>query len=133
MVRCCDYMRRSWVARILVVDDDEGIRSFLKRKLGQAGHDVSAAESGVAASQLMRESHFDLAITDIIMPEKDGLETIIELRATKCPSMKIIAMSGGGIGLAKDYLHVARQLGADATIAKPFDFEDLLNIISSLV
>ena len=121
------------MARILVVDDDEAVRSLLKRKLGKAGHEVSTAESGVAASQLLRESVFDLTITDIIMPDKDGLETIIELRGKNWPGMKIIAMSGGGIGLARDYLSVARQLGADATIAKPFDFDDLLNTISSLV
>jgi DNA-binding response OmpR family regulator len=121
------------VARILVVDDDEGVRSLLTRKLGMVGHEVSTAESGVGAARLAKASHFDLMIIDIIMPDKDGVETIMEIRKTSSPGMKIIAMSGGGIASATDYLYIARQLGADATIAKPFDFDDLLSTIASLV
>lgn len=120
------------MARILIVDDDADIRSFLTRKLTQARHEVREAENGIDASRILRKERFDLVITDIIMPDKEGLQTIMELKSTTHPHLKIIAMSGGGIGSARDYLHMARELGADATIAKPFSLDDLLGKIAEL-
>jgi DNA-binding response OmpR family regulator len=120
------------VARILIVDDDEGIRSFLTRKLTQAGHAVREAENGAVASRIMRGEPFDLIITDIFMPDKEGLETIMELKGTTTPDLKIIAMSGGGIGPADEYLSIARRLGADSTISKPFSLEELFAKIAAL-
>lgn len=115
------------MARILVVDDDQGIRSYLRRKLADAGHEVSEAENGLAAARIMRDDRFTLVITDIIMPEKEGIETIMEFRK-KYPEIKIIAMSGKG-----NFLKMAQHLGADATLAKPFDFDDVLRAVASLV
>ncbi len=107
------------MARILLVDDDELLRNVLALTLRKMGHVVIEARNGREALELSADGLPDLLITDLIMPEKEGLETITTIRQIH-PTVKVIAMSGGGRGDATDYLNVARLLGADRTLQKPF-------------
>ena len=114
--------------RILVVDDDDGIRKPLALFLKVCGYEVGTAEEGFAALELFQQQPFDLVILDLIMPEKEGLETMIEMRRLQ-PDVKIIAISGGGRIEAGDYLKLAEQLGAVATMEKPFWQIDMLRVV----
>ena len=118
--------------RILIVDDDEPLRRLLSQALARAGYAVITAENGVAALRLYREEPVELVITDLIMPEKEGFETIMELRRIE-PNLKIIAISGGGRVDAGDYLPTARHLGAARTLAKPFSFQEMLEAVKGLL
>lgn len=120
------------MARILVVDDEQMIRDFLEYVLVDAGHEVHTAENGFAAQKLCRIMGFDLLITDILMPEMDGMELIQEMQQ-HYPQMKIIAMSGGGRCSPQDYLEIAGVLGVSSTIAKPFANQDLLNRVEEVL
>jgi YesN/AraC family two-component response regulator len=118
--------------RILVIDDDFHVRDMLERLLRKAHHDVETAADGAEALRRHRQSPVDLVITDIIMPEKEGLEMIAEFRK-EYPSVKLIAISGGGrIGPA-NYLKLATLLGAERTFAKPVDTSLLLSAIEELL
>jgi CheY-like chemotaxis protein len=120
------------VARILVVDDEDAIRRVLQRTLERAGHSVTAVPDGREAMAAAEAEPFDVVLTDILMPEQEGLETISRLRATQ-PGLPIIAMSGGGLGSAGHYLHSARLLGASATLEKPFTGTDLLGVLRDVL
>jgi DNA-binding response OmpR family regulator len=120
------------MSRILIVDDDPHVRQMLERVLRKADHDVETAENGKVALQVHGERPADLIVTDIIMPEKEGLETITELRKS-FPAVKIIAISGGGrIGPAQ-YLKMAEILGADRTFSKPFNPSELIAAVEDLL
>jgi DNA-binding NtrC family response regulator len=112
-------------ARILVIDDEREIREMLRDLLRTQGYEVMTAANGTAATRLHQQQPADLVITDIFMPEKEGIETILELQRG-WPGLKIIAISGGGGDHNVDYLGAARQLGAFCSISKPFDLDDLL-------
>jgi YesN/AraC family two-component response regulator len=117
--------------RILIIDDDYLVRDMLERLMRKASYDVETAEDGNRALRLHRDNPVDLVITDIIMPEKEGLETITEFR--KSPSgVKIIAISGGGRIGPSSYLRMAKLLGADRTFAKPVDTAQLLSAVEEL-
>lgn len=118
------------MARILVVDDEDSLRRLLKAVLERAGHDVITANNGFEAVRLVDAEPFDLVITDLIMPEMEGIQTIGQLRRL-APDTKIIAMSGGGRGSAGDYLDLAKQLGATMSLAKPFTPDSLLAAVKS--
>jgi CheY-like chemotaxis protein len=120
------------MSRILVVDDDETFRRLLCQTLLGAGHQVLAAADGSVALNLYRRQPVDLVITDLIMPEKEGIETIVELRRLQ-PNLKIIAMSGGGYLHCADYLQIARRLGANKTLAKPFTAHEVIEAVASLL
>ncbi len=120
------------MARILVVDDDTEIRELLRQFLDRAGYEVLVASDGNAALNIHRATPVDLMITDIVMPEREGLETIMEIRHHS-PSVKIIAISGGGRVGANEYLNVARVLGAQKTLSKPFELGELLSTIRDLL
>jgi CheY-like chemotaxis protein len=113
---------------ILLVDDDLDVRHSLRRVLERAGHIVTEAGNGQEAVKLWRRHPGDLVILDMFMPEKDGLETIVELRAHN-PNVRIIAMSGGGAKNRLDILDDARLLGADLAIQKPFHPAELLKLV----
>jgi DNA-binding NtrC family response regulator len=113
------------MAKILLVEDDTQLRSMLRTVLEDAGHEVEVAGNGKEAIRSYQRRPTDLLITDIIMPEEEGLEAIIKFHGSY-PSAKIIAMSGGGFGAAQDYLFTAKLLGANHTLAKPFSNSDLL-------
>lgn len=116
------------MARILIIDDEDELRSMLRRMLEQAGHEVTEAVNGAEGIELYERDRPDLIITDIIMPEKEGVETIIALRRAD-PNLPIIAISGGGRLEATDFLTMARKLGARRTLAKPFRRDQLLEAV----
>jgi CheY-like chemotaxis protein len=110
--------------RILLVDDDESFRKMLRIKLTNMGHAVTEVRNGIEALKMFEVEHPEVVMTDIIMPEKEGLETIRELRH-KHPAAKIVAMSGGGRVSATDYLKIAKAMGANLTLSKPFSNQEL--------
>jgi CheY-like chemotaxis protein len=120
------------MARILVFDDEPSILLMIKKMLEKAGYEVEVALNGKEGMELFEKNRPDLLITDIIMPEKEGLETIFELRR-KYPDLKIIAISGGGRIGPDGYLPGAKLLGANAVFAKPLIPKEFLNTISELL
>jgi DNA-binding response OmpR family regulator len=118
--------------RILLVDDNESFRRPLAEILRNYGYEVHTADEGSAALKLFQSQRFDLVVTDLIMPGKEGVETIMELRRLE-PDVKIIAISGGGRIDANDYLATARMLGAARTLVKPFDVTEILEAMGSLL
>lgn len=120
------------MARILVIDDDDDVRAMLCLTLTQSGHSVIEARNGKEGLQQFAHANADLVITDIVMPEKEGLEVLMELRK-KQPPVKIIAISGGGRQNTSDYLHVAKLMGASKVLAKPFSSDALIAAISELL
>jgi CheY-like chemotaxis protein len=118
--------------RILVIDDDVQVRQMLKQTLERAGYEVVDAADGAQGIRLYRDEPTDLIITDILMPEKEGIETIMELKRD-FPDVKIIAISGGGRVDPGTYLETARQCGTDRTFTKPFDRAELLEAIQQLL
>jgi DNA-binding NtrC family response regulator len=114
--------------RILIVDDDPGIRRTLHILLSREGFQVSQARDGVEALRLWRDHGSDLVITDLHMPEKNGIDTIIELLGHS-PGTRIIAMSGGGQTKRLDLLGNATLLGAVLTIEKPFTLNEMMTMV----
>ncbi len=120
------------MARILVVDDDARLRIGLQDILAQAGHNVETASNGEEALQAFQNLPVDLLITDILMPEKEGIQTITSLHRMY-PGLRIIAISGGGKESAGFYLEMAREFGADATLNKPFTKTQILDAVEELL
>jgi CheY-like chemotaxis protein len=116
------------VPRILVIDDEESIRNVLCSLLEGEGYEVMEAQNGRAGIQQCRRVPVDLVITDIIMPEGEGLETIRELRRSY-PGLKIFAMTGARISKQLDILNIAATFGAIRTFDKPFELMDMLNAV----
>ena len=120
------------MARILLVDDEDAVLRLLEAVLAIDHHEVTTARDGNGAIEAVMHGTFDLVVTDLVMPDKEGIETIVEIRKLK-PDLKIIAMSGGGRGSAEDYLEMAAVLGASKTLAKPFPSHDLLSAITEVL
>ena len=120
------------MARILIIDDDVQILDMLRQTLELKGYEVVDATNGKEGIRLYRENPADLIITDIIMPEKEGIETIIELKRD-FPDVQIIAISGGGRISPEGYLNIARKLGARYTFSKPVEQEKLLSAVRELI
>jgi DNA-binding NtrC family response regulator len=120
------------LARILVIDDEENIRTMVQQMLKRAGYDAAAAGDGSEGIRLQREKPADLVITDLIMPGQEGLETIMEIRRS-FPRTKIIAISGGGHAGVLDFLPIATQLGALRTLPKPFTHQQLLALVKEVL
>jgi DNA-binding response OmpR family regulator len=120
------------MAKILVVDDDELVRYSLARVLSSAGHEVIEAADGVTGLRKFRASRPELVVTDIVMPEQDGLGLLNELRRIdqKTP---IMVISGGGEIAGTDFLLLAEKLGANDILAKPFDNSVLLGKVATLL
>lgn len=117
--------------RVLIVDDDQQMRLMLHLMLRREGHEVFAVNDGEEALLSLRQHHTDLVITDIVMPNKEGLETITELRR-EYPFVKIIAMTGY-CPPKGSYLAMATVLGAHKTIRKPFAIDELLGKVRELL
>jgi CheY-like chemotaxis protein len=117
---------------ILIVEDDKSIREMLKLSLLRNNYTVLEAENGKDAIVHFKSLLTDLVVTDLIMPEEDGLKVIIKLKELK-PSIKIIAISGGGKVGPASYLNLAKALGADAIYTKPFSINDLVAKIGELL
>jgi CheY-like chemotaxis protein len=120
------------MASILVIEDDRNLRMILLQILEQAGYTVAEAADGAEALGRLATVQADLVITDILMPEKEGIETIVSLRRQR-PGIKIMAMSGGGRVGASHCLEMAREFGADASISKPFNRKDMLAAVEGLI
>ncbi len=116
---------------ILVVDDSADMRSLLKTILEQAGYSVQVAADGNSALRMQSASPSDIVITDLYMPNGSGFEAITTLRQ-RFPSVKIIAMSGAAAQRKTDYFSAAAILGANATLRKPFETDDLVKLVASL-
>jgi len=116
---------------ILIADDDDQVRMLLKRVLVKAGYDVSEARNGNEAVRIFKQKSAALLITDLIMPDKEGIETIQEFRRNHTP-VKIIAISGGGRLDQNMYLAMAKKIGADRVLSKPFMPQDLLTVVQEL-
>ena len=120
------------MARILIIDDEAMIRNLIVKILEREGYETITASDGKEGIKSHRENPADLIITDLIMPEKEGIETIMELRRD-FPDVKIIAMSGGGNIDPETYLRIAKTMGAIKTLAKPFNRKELLKTIQELL
>ena len=118
--------------RVLVVDDDFAMRIALRQILERAGYQVEVARNGNEALKLFREAPFDLVITDIVMPERDGLELIFDLRQD-FGDVKIIAMSGTRASGDTSHLGIALQLGAQRALAKTLDPKRMLDVVVELI
>jgi CheY-like chemotaxis protein len=125
------------MARVLVIDDDELVRQSLRRMLEKGGHEVGLAANGRHGLALFLDDTYDLVITDILMPEMEGLETVRELRRLS-PAVPVVVItgsaSGGSRGAASplpDYLQMSKLLGASHTLRKPFTGPQLLEVVSA--
>lgn len=117
---------------ILVIDDDKLMCMALAKILTSAGYNVSQAHDGYEGLRLYRSQHFDLIITDLIMPDKEGIQIIRELRKEN-NKVRIIAMSAGGRGGATDYLKWARLMGAKQCLNKPIKRDELLKAVATVL
>ena len=118
--------------RILIIDDEPQIRSMLTLMLEREGYEVVEASDGVDGIKIYRQNPADLIITDLIMPNKDGIGMIIDLKK-EFPNVKIIAMSGGGLNKPDGYLKGAKKLGAACTLTKPIDREKMLEAVREIL
>jgi len=121
-------MTKSKALRVLVAEDNADMRAMMKMVLEEAGYDTQFAADGRGALESQREHPADVLITDIFMPETDGMETIDRFKS-RFPQTRIIAMSGGGEKSRMDYLTIADNLGVNATLRKPFDAKTLLQTL----
>ena len=117
--------------RILVIEDDDSVRKLIRRILEGAGYTVLEAPDGVQGVQTYREQRPDLVLTDIFMPGKEGLETILELGLLD-PEVRIIAVSGGGNMGILNPLPMAAKLGALRTLSKPFSGKELVDLVEEI-
>jgi YesN/AraC family two-component response regulator len=116
------------MARILIIDDETQIRSMLRLMLERVGYEIAEAPDGIEGIRQYRENPADLIITDLIMPNKDGIGMIIDLKK-EFPKVKIIAISGGGVNRPEGYLDGAKKLGATRTLTKPIDRDEMLKAV----
>lgn len=117
--------------KIIVADDDEVLLKLICNYLGKSGYDATPAEDGSVALRMLQNIEFDLLITDIFMPNIEGMELIRRLRKLK-PAMPIIAISGNR-KLSDQYLDMSKKLGADIVVPKPIDFDSLLSAVGELI
>lgn len=117
---------------ILVIDDDDLIRNLMERMLRNAGYEVTVAVNGLKGLAAYKAAPTDLVITDLIMPDMEGIEAIQEFKR-RSPALKIIAMSGGGAGWGIDYLRMAEKFGADRILHKPFSAAELCGMVDELL
>ena len=118
--------------RILIIDDDEKILTVFERFLKGKGYDVVCAKDGRAGLQVLEEQPLDLVITDIMMPDIDGLEVVLAMRENN-PDIPVIAISGGMRAAAMDFLSLVQKFGAGKVLYKPIDLEDLLIAVKQVL
>lgn len=120
------------MAKILIIDDEDPIRRLLRTALERDGHEVRDAGDGRDGLRMHGEDPADLVITDLVMPDQEGMETIRGVRAVT-PHVPVVAISGGGRGDAGGYLKVAELIGASASLQKPFTLPEIRRVVSDLV
>jgi CheY-like chemotaxis protein len=118
--------------RVLIIEDEVELREMIKTSLIRRKYTVMEAGNGKDALSRFKPSMTDLVVTDLIMPEEDGLKVIMKLKEIK-PSLKIIAISGGGKAGPGGYLNLAKALGAHAVLSKPFSINELISKIEELL
>ena len=118
--------------QVMIIDDDDQVREMLRRMLEYAGYAVQEAGDGDEGLRRLEDRPVDLVITDILMPNKEGLETIMTIRR-EYPSVPVIAISGGGWNGAHGYLVTADKLGASRTLAKPFTRQQMLDAVEEVL
>jgi CheY-like chemotaxis protein len=118
--------------QILVIDDEPSIQILLKKMIERGGFDVLTASDGKQGMALVHTHSVDLVVTDLIMPEKEGIEVIMELQKIR-PDIPVIAISGGGLNSSESYLRIAREAGAHAVLEKPVERTMLLQTIENLL
>ncbi len=118
--------------KILLVDDEDAIRKMVRAVLGGELYEFDEASNGIAAQVILEKQKFDLVISDVIMPDCDGIELVMAIRR-KLPDIKIIVMSGGGRVRAGHYLDLAGKLGATRVFEKPFDTAALRQTVNELL
>lgn len=121
------------MANVLIIDDEESVLTLMSEILAQDGHDITVASTGAEGVKKYSADTIDIVITDLVMPEKSGLDLIMELRIIN-PKVKVIAISGGGgINGRFDYLPIAKLVGALKVIKKPFQVSEVKTAVSSLI
>ena len=125
-------MRGQNVARILIIDDNENFLRSLSIMLEDEGHAVETAHDSDSGIKKHHQNPFDIIITDIVMPGKEGISTIIELKHEN-PKLKIIAVSGGGNYEPYGYLDIAKRVGAHRTLSKPFTREEIVDAVNDCI
>ncbi len=121
------------MAKILIVDDEPHMRLLVSAMLKSDKHELCVAENGQSAMDLLKDGGFDVMITDLVMPTKNGIDLIMEIKQA-LPQLKIIAMSGGGgINGRFDYLPIAKLIGAENILRKPFKREDLSSAVEDIL
>lgn len=118
--------------KILIIDDDELMRTTLEAILGTAGYETATAANGRRGLDWLEQNSVDIVITDIYMPEQEGIETIIELRQNY-PSIKVVAISGGGEAGTPSMLEFAEKLGAMRALHKPFTVDQVIGLVKELL
>jgi YesN/AraC family two-component response regulator len=120
------------MGKVLIIDDEPYILLMLKKMLEKAGYEVDLASNGKEGMELFEQHSADLVITDIIMPDKEGLEIILEMKKQR-PDLKIIAISGGGRISPESYLECAAHFGAARVFQKPFKQKELVSAVNELI
>ena len=131
----CELVRymNSLMKRILVIDDNAGLRQMLRQMLEREGYEVTEAGDGKEGIELYRQAPADLIVTDVVMPEKDGVEVVRELKC-EFPDVRIIAISGDSRALGAQYcLAAMKALGAQCVLTKPFGKKELLDAVHELL
>jgi DNA-binding response OmpR family regulator len=118
--------------KILVVDDDALVVDYAKALLEQQGYAVETAGDGAAATAWLKKNRADVVLIDILMPRKEGLETIIELKREH-PGVVVLAMSASGARKGHDFLSIAAKFGADGILQKPFTPEQLVSLVQTRI
>jgi CheY-like chemotaxis protein len=119
------------MTRVLVIDDNPDVRDALRWLLEGEGYEVAVAANGLEGLGVQRSAPADLVVTDIFMPEQDGIETLWKFRE-EFPRVPIVVMSGGGAARGTDYLSVARELGARKTLRKPLNPQELIDVVRQI-
>jgi len=119
------------MAQLLVIDDEPSVREVTRRTLEAAGHSVVTAENGEVGYEAFTAQPFDLVITDVLMPVREGVETVRAIRSIS--AVPIVVISGGGRLNAMGFLQIAEEFGATASLEKPFRLTELLEIVDRLV
>lgn len=120
------------MTKILVIDDDSAVREVIVMALQDAGYTIDEASDGREGVSRFKASRPDLVITDIIMPDKEGIEVIRDLKAL-APDVRIIAMSGGGRTGNMDFLNIATEFGATHILPKPFRLQEMLKVVTQVL
>lgn len=120
------------MARILIIDDQPAVRTVVRKVLERHEHEVVEEGHGQTALDRLSGEPADVVITDVFMPEMDGIDFLLQVRDT-CPGARVIVMSGGGLLAKNEVLADADALGADATLAKPFSAQDLVDTVGRVL